>query len=132
VSDSVLRGDKIIFTTLIPTVSPCNYGGDGWLMELEATSGSRLSYSPFNVDQDAQGVFNYSDYVLYPGTTSTNVPVSGRKSKVGIIPTPAILARDGGEREFKYESGSTGKIEVIYENPGPLDVGRQSWRELRR
>ena len=136
VSDSLLRGDKVIFTTLIPTVDPCRYGGDSWLMEIKAATGGRLDYTPFNVNQDVYGVFDQNDYVdvgnIEGDPSNDVVPMSGRRSKVGIIPTPAILAKDGGEKEFKYESGSTGKIEVIYENPGPLDVGRQSWRELRR
>jgi type IV pilus assembly protein PilY1 len=134
VTDSVVRGGKIIFTTLIPTNDPCQFGGDGWLMELDAATGSRLSYTPFDVNKD--GAFGLSDYLpttLNPDQTgSTQTPVSGRKSKVGIPTTPAIVARDGGTSEFKYESGSTGQVEVIYENPGPEDVGRQSWQQLFR
>jgi len=36
VSDSLVRNGRIIFTTLIPSEDPCSFGGEGWLMELDA------------------------------------------------------------------------------------------------
>jgi len=34
VSNPIVRGDRLIFTTLIPSDDPCDYGGTGWLMEI--------------------------------------------------------------------------------------------------
>ncbi len=135
VSDPLVRGGKIIFTTLLPTDDPCDFGGEGWLMEIDSATGARLPYSPFDVNND--GVFDLNDYIdagdiTGDGVADAEVPASGRKSTVGIIPMPAVVTRESGRKEHKYESGSTGQIEMILENPGPGDFGRQSWRQLLR
>ncbi len=124
VADPILRNDKIIFTTIIPSTDVCSFGGSGWLMELSAQDGNRLDYSPFDLNGD--GLFSSSDFVNLNGTM---VPVSGRKSEVGIIPAPGILSM--GTKEMKYVPGSSGEIDVISENAGDSQQGRQSWRQLR-
>ena len=129
VSNSILRNGRIIFTTLIPEQDPCGFGGTSWLMEMDALSGSRLDETPFDLNLD--GEFDDSDYVsvtLSDGSTMY-VPVSGRKSEEGIMPTVGILA--GDEAEYKYAPGTTGNIQVITENPGVGGFGRQSWRQTR-
>jgi type IV pilus assembly protein PilY1 len=134
VSDPLARSGRVIFTTLIPTSDECAFGGTGWLMDIDALSGARLEYSPFDVNND--GVFSTNDYItttLPDGGGTVTVPPSGRKSEVGIVPTPAILARPGGEKEYKYLSGSTGSMEMVVENTGGgLDVGRRGWFQYFR
>ncbi len=124
VSDSIVRGDKIIFSTLIPNNEVCDFGGDGWLMELNIEDGGRLDYSPFDLNNDHN--FNPADYVEVDGT---QVPVSGRKSTVGIIPKASILS--AGDTEYKYTPGTSGEIEKITENPGAIKEGRRSWKQLK-
>jgi type IV pilus assembly protein PilY1 len=129
VSDSILRAGRIIFTTVIPDPDPCTVGGTSWLMELDATSGSRLTVSPFDLNRDV--AFDGEDFVtitLDDGTT-VDVPVSGLESEVGITPKPGILA--GPNAEYKYTPGTTGNIQVTVENPGINATGRQSWRQIR-
>ena len=59
------------------------------------------------------------------------VPVSGRKSREGIIKTPGIISGCGASTvECKYASGSKGKIDTTIENAGN-QKGRQSWREVQ-
>ncbi len=132
VSNSVLRNDRIIFTTLIPDDDPCGFGGTGWLMELDAYSGAQLPYSPFDLDGD--GDFDSDDYInvgdIDGDGNDDYMPASGKKSTVGIIPTPGIVTSADGETEYKYESGSTGTIEITVENPGGGSYGRKSWRYL--
>lgn len=134
VSNAIIRNGRIIFTTLLPSDDPCDFGGSGWLMELNFATGARLSYSPFDITGD--GVFSVDDYVCVANcddddpTNDVDVPTSGKQSGVGIIPTPSIATDTGGQREFKYTSGSSGNIEVTVENPGPGFEGRQSWRQL--
>lgn len=132
VSDAVVRNGRIIFTSLLPSDDPCDFGGGGWLMELNVQTGARLEFSPF--DLDGNGLFNSTDYVNLGDIDGDGeddyVPVSGKKSKVGIISSPSISNSAGGEQEFKYTSGSTGSTEVTVENPGPTFQGRQSWRQL--
>jgi PilC-like protein with beta-propeller domain len=135
VSNSVVRNGRIIFTTLLPSDDPCEFGGSGWLMELDLYSGARLPFSPFDLNGD--NAFTSEDYVhidinndgiVDPG--EVYIPASGKKSKVGIIATPSIADSAGGDTEYKYTSGSSGQIEVTVENPGPSETGRQSWRQL--
>lgn len=133
VSRPVLRGGRIIFTTLIPSTATCSYGGTSWLMEVDAITGSRLEETPFDVNGD--GKFNSADWVFGTGdfdgdgTPETiKVPVSGKKSKEGIIKTPAIIG--AGEKEYKYASGTSGNVEITVE-PGSGGEGRQSWRQLQ-
>ncbi|MDQ2068808.1 pilus assembly protein [Natronospira bacteriovora] len=127
ISNPVLRGSRVIFTTVIPSDNPCAAGGESWLMEIDAKSGSRLEYSPFDLNDD--GEFDESDYVTVTvnGETIT-VPVSGLRSRVGVIRTPGIISAGG--TEYKYVAGSTGQMERIVER-GDFADGRQSWRQLR-
>lgn len=133
VSNAIIRNGRIIFTTLIPSDDPCAFGGSGWLMEMNYATGARLSYSPFDVNGD--GVFTSEDFFMIDtdgdGDPDTEVPYSGKESKVGIIPTPSIVNQPGGQQEIKYTSGADGNIEVTIENPGPGYEGRQSWRQLQ-
>lgn len=125
VTDPVLRNGRIIFTTLIPNPDVCQYGGRSWLMELDALSGGRLDVTPFDLNGDGQ--FNSDDYVTLPD--GTRVPASGLQTEVGITPKPAVLAGDNAE--FKFMPGTSGGMQVLRENPGAGDLGRQSWRQLR-
>ncbi|MCX4193824.1 pilus assembly protein [Methylophaga sp. OBS1] len=132
VSNSVIRNGRVIFTTLIPSDDPCDAGGTGWLMEVNYASGSRLSYSPFDVNGDNS--FGVSDYInvgdIDGDGNDDYVPSSGKKSKVGIIARPSIMDDPSGQRELKFNSGADGNIEVTVENPGPGTGARQSWRQL--
>ncbi|MCU7836979.1 MAG: pilus assembly protein [gamma proteobacterium symbiont of Taylorina sp.] len=131
VSNSILRNGRIIFTTLLPSTSSCSFGGDSWLMELDAQTGSRLSYAPFDLNND--NVFNRFDFInagdINGDGNDDYLPPSGKKSGNGITPAPGIIA--DGNTEYKYTSGSSGNIEKITENPGPSAYGRQSWIEIR-
>lgn len=128
VSNMIYINKKIIFTTLIPTSDPCDFGGTGWLMELNAFTGTRLNYNVFDIDGD--GGFDSGDEVDYSdGSTTISVPASGIQSEVGLIATPAILY--AGETEYKYLPGTSGGIQKVGENPGSDRYGRQSWRQIQ-
>lgn len=132
VSNTIVRNGRLIFTTLVPSDDPCDFGGTGWLMEVDVNTGARLAFSPFDLNGD--GVFDIGDYVnagdLDGDGFDDYVIVSGKKSTVGIIPTPSITENLGGGTEYKFTSGSTGAIELTVENPGLRPSGRQSWRQL--
>lgn len=119
VSAPILRNGRIIFPTVIPSQSACSAGGDSWLMELDAWSGGRLAYPVFDVNGD--GVINDLDLV-------NGDPMSGKKSRQGIIKTPAIIS--AGDIEYKFASGTAGGIDVTVEKGG-ANEGRLSWRQLR-
>ncbi len=134
ISPSLLRGDRLIFTTVLPSGDPCAAGGTSWLMELEAVTGGRLSTSPFDINND--GVFTVVDLAQLLDTNGDGVVnslddklvVSGKKSTIGIIKTPSVIS--AGTKEYKYTSGSTGALESTTESAG-ANSGRQSWRQLR-
>lgn len=124
VSSPLLRLGRVIFSTLIPNSSPCIAGGAGWVMEVDAQSGSRLEYSVFDVNKDK--AIDETDYVTIGGKAYA---VSGNKSTVGIIKTPVVIS--AGKTEFKYSGGSEGTIEVIREKGTDSEqLGRRSWRIL--
>jgi type IV pilus assembly protein PilY1 len=128
VSNPFLRNKRIVFTTLIPDSDACEFGGTGWVMEMNAETGARLTYSPFDLNGDLE--FTGDDKVTTgTGDSETHVVASGRKSTVGLIPKPTVLA--GDDQEFKYASGSTGNVQTLVENPGPEARGRVTWRQLR-
>ncbi len=128
VSTPLLRGGRLIFTTIIPSGDACSAGGESWLMEIDALSGSRLAESPFDLNRDKS--FDIMDFAkLDPNDPdSPLVPVSGRKSTQGIIKTPGIVTDD--RIEYKFASGSAGGVDTTIENAGK-QRGRQSWRELQ-
>ncbi|MBN1238037.1 MAG: fimbrial assembly protein [Gammaproteobacteria bacterium] len=128
VASPILRGGRIIFPTLIPSPDPCGFGGNSWLMEIEAVSGSRLVDSPLDINED--GNIDAGDFVtvqLGDGTELT-VPVSAIRSREGIIRTPAIVS--AGELEYKLSSGTSGNVETLRER-GAYDRARGAWRQLR-
>lgn len=131
VADSVLRGGRVIFTTIIPDPDPCAFGGRSWLMEIDSITGSRLGLSPFDLNNDRQ--FSDPDNAQVDtdgdGVPDTAFPISGLASSVGLIPRPGVLA--AGPVEYKYTPGTSGEVEVTVENPGPSGAGRQSWRQIR-
>ena len=133
VANSLARNGRIIFPTLVPDTAACSYGGTSWLMEMDSETGSRLTISPFDLNDD--GAFSDGDYVRYDSDgdgdideDDDSVPVSGKKSTVGIIKTPGIIST--GDDELKYTSGSSGNVEVTSESSGD-SLGRQSWIQIK-
>lgn len=129
VSRPILRHGRVIFTTLIPLASPCDAGGTSWVMELDALTGGRLDYSVFDIN--GKDGINEQDFVtIILNGENVLVAVSGLKSDVGIIQTPAVIS--AGAIEYKYAGGSSGDIAVINEKGGDTSKqGRRSWRQIR-
>ncbi len=123
ISEPLLRAGRVIFVTMSPSGDACSTGGESWLMELDAYHGSRLNTSPFDLDGD--GKFSDTDYVSIDGES---VPVSGKKSSVGIINKPGVGVTN--DKEIKYTAGTQGIIETITESQGVRTSVRNSWRQL--
>ncbi len=130
VARALVRGNRVVFTTLIPNDDPCGLGGESWLMEMNAFSGARLQVTPFDLDGD--GNFTEDDFVEVEIDGETiRVPVSGKRTD-GVISTPAVVT--DGDREYKYTTGPDGVPQRTVESRDQgtfLDSGRQSWQQLR-
>lgn len=126
ISRALLRRGRVVFATMIPSSDPCKAGGDSWIMEMDALSGARLTYSVFDVNNDR--LFDEKDYITHG---QSKVPTSGRKTTEGIIKTPAVISAGG--IEYKFAGGSAGGVERIVEKGGGAagDYPRKSWKELR-
>lgn len=115
VSNAIVRGGRVIFTTLVPSSLECEFGGTSFLMELDFRSGGVLGFPAFDLNGDG-------------GYDGDDTGASGRASDVGIIPTVSILA--DGAQDFVFGSGASGDIDVIQLSVGSESFGRQSWRQI--
>jgi len=138
VTNPIVRNGAVIFTTLIPSNDPCDFGGDSWLMELDLLNGGRLDVTPFDLNRD--GVFDDNDLVSGAeggsGSAENNV-AGGIFSEEGILQGAGVAdgrlgtEEDGKAVQYKYLSGSSGRIQRVIENPRLGGNGRQSWRQIR-
>jgi type IV pilus assembly protein PilY1 len=117
IGKAAVRGGRVIFTTLIPSVDPCEFGGSGWLMEVDATTGAKLPYSVFDTTRD--GTVNNSDD-----------GASGMPLTVGMVKQPLVV--DGRPNAIKYLSGTSGEIQIERNKSFGPGLGRESWRETTR
>jgi type IV pilus assembly protein PilY1 len=117
------RGGRVIFNTIIPEViSPCSYGGTGWLMELDALTGNRRDTPTFNTDGNA--IVDQRDQV-----NGSNL--SGTKVDGGIGTDPTYLGGLDPKIEFKEQNKSDGTIQTTGEASGNSGPQRVMWREVR-
>ncbi len=123
----LLRNNRIVAPTLIPSATPCDVGGTSWQFELEALTGRRLAASPFDVNGDDK--FDTDDLITFnnkPRPAGAIKPGQG-----GIITTPTVIkAKDDPKKEFKYSSSSKGAIIKTPESVDQGQAGRISWREI--
>jgi len=140
VVDVEVRGDKLIVNTMIPTSSddPCIASGNSNTLIISAKTGSRLSYSVFDVNEDQK--FDTGDFVVVTiDGVPTLVPVSSSHS-TGFLSRPTILDNllpPGGPGglcpvgTFAIVSETTtGSPSVVECAPDEPNLARQSWRQL--
>lgn len=127
ISKPLLRNGNVVFTTLLPSLDVCEFGGQSWLMEISALTGGTPKFTPFDINND--GVFTSEDSLqILVNNVSHRVFVSGVKSTVGITSTPSIFLSPDKKEETKVLSGSTG-LGTVKENTG-IELGRQNWRQI--
>jgi type IV pilus assembly protein PilY1 len=123
-----LDNGRVIFPTLVPSTSPCEFGGTSWLIEMQAVTGARLTDPPLDITGD--GNVNSSDLVTVTvGVASVTANISGVQSREGIIDTPVSI-NTGTGTEILVSSGTTGNAEHFLGSTG-LGRARGSWRQLR-
>lgn len=126
ITEPVISSGKIIFTTMMPNNDPCSYGGNGWVMEMDALTGNRPALS-FDVNQD--GRMTAADTV---SSVAGTVAPTGRRLE-GIGTSPGILGGDPRLHrgtENKYMSLSTGEIRRVLES-STVRSGRVSWQQVQ-
>lgn len=135
VADAKIRGGRIVFTSLTPDVSdPCAFGGSGWVMEFDATTGNRLDTATFdtNGDNTLISAGAGTDYLSFSGEGSSLRNASGRR--IGAIPaTPGFMGNRNGTTslEDKYLNTSEGNVVRLRETAGKGGEARVMWREVR-
>lgn len=132
VSPALIRHGRVIFTSVVPSLSACEAGGTSWITELDLLTGAQTGKPVFDVDGD-RSIDNgdvIDDLALDldgDGANESVSPPSAIQSEVGIINAPAVVST--GQVEHKYAAGSTGGLEIVLEDGGGL--GRQSWRQIQ-
>lgn len=132
----IFQSGIITFVSLSPSSAPCAAGGSSITYDLSSLTGSRPVQS--TLDITGNGLINSGDLVTFGGV---QVAVSGKKSKIGITPTPTRIQGGTGSGGVSYDvaSGSAG-----YGGPGtgvdkglevtkkkiPGAFGRITWREI--
>jgi type IV pilus assembly protein PilY1 len=126
IAPALLRYDRVIFMTTIPSRDVCVAGGSSWLMELDAYNGARGAPSFFDLNLD--GAYTAAD-LLASGNAA-----SGVKSPIGIARTPVWLEQGrSSETAFKQLSGSTGGTFAL-RNRKPAILGsvrRVFWQQIQ-
>ncbi|MEB1608529.1 PilC/PilY family type IV pilus protein [Xanthomonas campestris pv. campestris] len=120
VSGTQLLSNVLVFSSVIPTASACTPDGIGYLNALDAFTGTGTRTSFFDVN----GNGNFSDDTL-TGGTGTKLPVGSINPGVGMT-TQANLLK--GLAAVGGSSGGTADVKI----PEPRNVGRVSWREVKR
>ncbi len=116
VSAPLLKHDRVIFVTLIPSTNQCVPGGESWVMELDMVTGGRTTVSSFDFNDD--GLFDSADRL------ASGNAASGVLSTVGITKTPVWLedsARPG--IAYKELSGTSGNIMTLKNKGGATPAG---------
>ena len=117
----ILIADKLLFATLIPSASPCDFGGTSWVMEVVAVGNKFVNQHVLDKDVNLEalvlGEFAYA-------TTGKSDPTDPTKPK----PEPDDPCKDSTGTLI----GSDSRGDLLNQCIDLPDFyGRQSWRQLR-
>jgi type IV pilus assembly protein PilY1 len=127
-SNPIYINKKIIFTTLAPTSDPCDFGGESWLMALNAYDGARVQNPILDINKN--NTIGADDVLpITVGVNTINVPASGVKSEVGLVSTPSVAYIQ--DAAVLYMAGTSGEIQKNIIDLGTTRTGRQSWKQLQ-
>ncbi len=115
VAPAQVSGKKVIFTTLIPPVDSCEFGGSSWLMEVTALG---LRFDTAILDTNGDGRVDANDAVVnghgFDELTTNPALIPGLPGGMG-----------------KIISGSSGNLQQVLNNDDSIiPRGRISWRQL--
>jgi type IV pilus assembly protein PilY1 len=119
ITDPLVNGGKIDFTTTIPNGSGCSFGGTSWLMEIDYLTGGATNSATFDTNND--GTIDAKDLV-YNGLGLS-----------AISSAPTLLQGLGSQntpldRVFLNESNGT--ISSTLQSGSRLSSRRTSWMQI--
>ena len=126
---AIVRGNLILFNTLVPDPSVCASGGHGWEMSVKNTNGGSPRLASWDFDGD--GVIGAGDR----GTMITSkgeekkVAYSGKKIEGKGLPSGTTVF---GDVRFTPSSGADKPTTGALSPSTSLPAGRLSWVELQR
>ena len=121
VTEAAIRNGRLVISSLIPSTVVCTFGGDGWIIDVDVSTGNRSAA----LDTNNDGLIDAGDYL--GGTMVSGV-------KVGAVPAAAtILGGTGARRglEYKMINTSNGSIVRVPEKGNPKLSRRSAWEQLR-
>ncbi|RTZ67002.1 MAG: hypothetical protein DSZ29_01775, partial [Aquificaceae bacterium] len=125
ISQALLRGGRLILTTLIPPEN-CGWNGKSWLMEINAINGRQLPVAVLDINNDRK--INHSDKVDYNNQSAA--PSGVQKPSIGMVLHSPVIINHTSSTEGKYVNGSNGGIGMFRESTSKAS-GRLSWRQIR-
>lgn len=128
IADPVFKGGKLLFPTFAPTGGTgCGGGGTSYLMAINPSTGGRLPYSAFDVNNDK--VFNSTDFRTGSGGSTGGVPVSGMSVSSIASSIMTINASRTSQIGVSLQSNGSVTAKAIRLGSG---VGRIWWGEALR
>lgn len=122
VTEAAVRNGRVIVSTLIPSTATCSYGGDGWVVDVDVTTGNRTDA----LDTNGDNLIDASDYL-------GGVAVSA--VQVGSVPAAATILRGSGDQkalEYKMVNTSNGSILRVQEKGKASPTSRRAaWEQLQ-
>lgn len=125
VSDSIIVGSNVVFTSIAPSDDPCKFGGSSWLNVLDATTGKRASESFVSLS----GGTNGQPITATPIKATVNGESVAPTSLQQDVITSAPTKMDSPFAINIYTTDSEGKVKVSHLSSAGL-TGRLSWRQL--
>jgi type IV pilus assembly protein PilY1 len=125
VTQTAVRAGKVVVSTMIPSTVACAFGGDGWVMEVDAVTGNRPETAA--IDTNADGNVDTGDLLTFQAGQSY---VSGVRA--GAIPSaPRFIRAQNRTLDDKLISLSNGTIMKIREAGVPQGSGRSGWEQIQ-
>lgn len=119
VTNSIITGGLVYFSSIIPSINDCSYGGTSWLMELNYNDGTAPYTAAFDTNND--GTINNSDTLVsgigYQAISSSPTILTG----LGTSTSPINMV---------YTNQSNGLINTALSAGSRLSSRRVSWREI--
>ncbi len=135
ISEAESQNTALAYITIIPSDDACSFGGTSWLMLVNAFTGTALTYSPYDVDNN--GYIDSND-VTTAGDTAAGRPTTSiafNSTSVGTAPgegTPGdFICPPRTRKQIRFVTLSDGTIQPVPECIPSDKLGRNSWRELQ-